>query len=943
MAIDVRRRCQRGVGIAPEGIDQHIPRAGDRRTGLGAHCCIVSAPSRHTEGEGASCHAIVLAGRVALCNRGAAAQVNARGTAQHHLAVAAAQLHQRTVAAVDDLAVAVHPQPAAVCIQQSIHLQAVTRGQADASHLLSAGVDGAEHMQAAAIDAERNVARLQRVGHGQVALLELEAAGTEEAARIQLAIQAGEVGKLLRAQQQCAAVIGHRAATGGLATTRATTQGPGQVDAARVLAQRIGGDPPCAVVRCRDVDARTRGGQHVALAGGEFNVAAPAVLVQIVHADATPGQVDAGVAAQHHVAVRPGLQAARGQRHGGVDQDIACLQPQFGAQRVVPPGLAGAADAQITPAAYLQGASRRAGQQRCLDVQCAAAVLPTRAGLVGALGLVDIQRALAGELHLVRGPQRDAVEPEHLAVGRHFRTGACIGRAAEDQRARVELELSMAEPIDHRRARRLRGTVGQHRRYRLCAIPHQRVGIDAGLVTGLAVAMDGRRPQHQLAQAAVAGGRIAGVQVHAAEYIDCVARGQAQCLQCGRAKRGIAPQQLLQGLLVQRQPLRQRTLCGHRLQRCSITEVDGGHRQAQPACAIADIVAQLEPALGTDIDAALGQQPGLPGAAVAAAGAHIDRHPGGRAPRQQVGLAVGHGQHARGRVELHQIAIGGVVAGLSTPDRTDHGALLDHHARATGCCAQDHLRGAQRCTGTNQHAAAFRSPIQRAGQSGVRTQGHTDHQARGLQRRERVGENGRHAARAGALACTQHFQRARATIADHRHRTAEALAASLGRETCHALHAQCVCGAQTCTGAQRQPQRAGVHRLHAARDATARRIVLHERVVAGFVVAGVAAHHIGRGQHQVRPQRRCGRPKPLRLLAADFPRAGSGGGGQRLLRALRPHFYPERARLQRVGRRQQRIGARRQARHPFRHRDALADARVGAAVGQAQRRDAVAV
>ncbi|KAG1460047.1 hypothetical protein G6F57_014391 [Rhizopus arrhizus] len=386
MAIDVRRRCQRGVGIAPEGIDQHIPRAVPRRGTLR-----VKVPA---------CHAIVLAGRVALCNRGAAAQVNARGTAQHHLAVAAAQLHQRTVAAVDDLAVAVHPQPAAVCIQQSIHLQAVTRGQADASHLLSAGVDGAEHMQAAAIDAERNVARLQRVGHGQVALLELEAAGTEEAARIQLAIQAGEVGKLLRAQQQCAAVIGHRAATGGLATTRATTQGPGQVDAARVLAQRIGGDPPCAVVRCRDVDARTRGGQHVALAGGEFNVAAPAVLVQIVHADATPGQVDAGVAAQHHVA------------------------PQFGAQRVVPPGLAGAADAQITPAAYLQGASRRAGQQRCLDVQCAAAVLPTRAGLVGALGLVDIQRALAGELHLVRGPQRDAVEPEHLAVGRHFRTGA---------------------------------------------------------------------------------------------------------------------------------------------------------------------------------------------------------------------------------------------------------------------------------------------------------------------------------------------------------------------------------------------------------------------------------------------------------------------------------------------------------------------------------------
>ncbi|KAG1600484.1 hypothetical protein G6F46_014018 [Rhizopus delemar] len=123
----------------------------------------------------------------------------------------------------------------------------------------------------------------------------------------------------------------------------------------------------------------------------------------------------------------------------------------------------------------------------------------------------------------------------------------------------------MAEPIDHRRARRRRGTVGQHRRYRLCAIPHQRVGIDAGLVTGLAVAMDGRRPQHQLAQAAVAGGRIAGVQVHAAEYIDCVARGQAQCLQCGRAKRGIAPQQLLQGLLVQRQPLRQRTLPNRRV------------------------------------------------------------------------------------------------------------------------------------------------------------------------------------------------------------------------------------------------------------------------------------------------------------------------------------------------------------------------------------------
>ncbi|WP_432212759.1 hypothetical protein [Pseudomonas aeruginosa] len=108
--------------------------------------------------------------------------------------VSGVQLDQRAVRRIDDLAVAVHPQPPPMGIEQRLatDAQALLGGQADTADLLAAGVKHAVHAQMATIQRHLDRRGPDVVADVQVALLDLETARTEHLTGIQALVESGE-------------------------------------------------------------------------------------------------------------------------------------------------------------------------------------------------------------------------------------------------------------------------------------------------------------------------------------------------------------------------------------------------------------------------------------------------------------------------------------------------------------------------------------------------------------------------------------------------------------------------------------------------------------------------------------------------------------------------------------------------------------------------------
>ena len=277
---------------------------------------------------------------------GAVTQVDAHAIGEGQAPVAGAEHHHGTVRRVDDLAVAVHPQFAAVGIQHgtAVQAQAVLAGQVDAAHAFTAGIHQASDTQAAVVYRDADVAGLEAVADGQVALLELEAARAEHLPNVEAAI---EVGKLLVQRTAAAQALGldlhaarqirHQGAARVVVAAAAAQERALQVDDPARRIQRHGPQRTRLVVLGRQVDGRACRLMDIAGAAVEGDVAAPAVLGHIVEGDRTPGDINQRRVRQLHITPRCKADLAARQHHGARQTNAVAVQGQLG---TLPLGLA---------------------------------------------------------------------------------------------------------------------------------------------------------------------------------------------------------------------------------------------------------------------------------------------------------------------------------------------------------------------------------------------------------------------------------------------------------------------------------------------------------------------------------------------------------------------------------------------------------------------------
>ncbi len=196
-AVARRQSGDRRVVVALHGTEGDGAGTKDlqRRTGVdGDIARRRPAQTRRVQVEGAAGDAVVLPGRASRCRLGAVAQVDTGTGAEAEQPVSGVQLDQRAVRRIDDLAVAVHPQPPPMGIEQRLatDAQALLGGQADTADLLAAGVKHAVHAQMATIQRHLDRRGPDVVADVQVALLDLETARTEHLTGIQALVESGE-------------------------------------------------------------------------------------------------------------------------------------------------------------------------------------------------------------------------------------------------------------------------------------------------------------------------------------------------------------------------------------------------------------------------------------------------------------------------------------------------------------------------------------------------------------------------------------------------------------------------------------------------------------------------------------------------------------------------------------------------------------------------------
>ncbi|MNS96144.1 hypothetical protein D3C72_1304300 [compost metagenome] len=152
-------------------------------------------------------------------------------------------------------------------IQRAVHAQHIACRQADAADLFAAGIDAAVDLQAATIKADIDVASLHFITDHQVTFAQLEGTATRNATARQPCVEPGKVLQLTSTQYQFSAVVGHLGTAGIVAPAGTAQQCSGQRHAAPLLAQCLHRQTTATVVACRYVDARSRIGADIALAG----------------------------------------------------------------------------------------------------------------------------------------------------------------------------------------------------------------------------------------------------------------------------------------------------------------------------------------------------------------------------------------------------------------------------------------------------------------------------------------------------------------------------------------------------------------------------------------------------------------------------------------------------------------------------------------------------
>ncbi|MNK61151.1 hypothetical protein D3C87_803050 [compost metagenome] len=935
VARDVGRARQRCVAVGAEGVDRDALRALDGGRAGDVHRHVVVAAPRRVQRERAARCAVVALRRA---HGRARAQVDGRAAAQRQRAVRAREVDDGAVRAVDDLAVAVHAQAGGVRVERAVHREVALGREADRAHLEAAGVDAAVHREAAAVERDLDHARLHFVADGEVALLDLEAARAGHAAFVEARVQAREVGHGLAAHADLGRVVGHDGAARVVRAARGAEDASAQVDAARAGAQRRRLQRAAAVVRGRQVDHRTRRLRDVAGRARHLQVAAAAVARLLEELHGAAREVDARIGAQRHVAAGRELQLARGQADRAVDGDVAAGERQLRAQRRIAGRLRARRSAHHDVAARRDAVVRAglAGEQRGAQVQLAARVVVALARHVRALLVVHAQRALAVGGDALARVQVDRAEAQREPVRRVARVGLRVGRVAQHDARGRHVERAVAQQAADGAARCVPTgkdlvVAGRARRE---AGPDEFAGRDLRGVARAAVAVDGGRAQHQPFDRRHAGGGVERVQRHRAVDVHRLARVQHQRLDRGHAFALVAGQQVRQDDLVHRQARRQLAVGRRLLQRRVAAQVDRGHGQQQVLRAVAHVVGHRERAVGGHGQRALAVQRGVAGAGAAGARADLDR--GGYPPgdgRQQVDPAVRQAQHpAQARREHH--AVGGIVGRRTGAQRVQRRALLHLDAVAVAAGHEEDFGAAQGRAAAHDDMAGVRLEgrvVVGIRQIDLATQ---DHPWRaegvelvGLQRRAR--EPGR-----ALRARRRHLD----GDALRRQRAAEARAAGRRVEQRRAVelqhrHAVLRLGIEVV-----QQQVAGVGRDLAAHAAAACRVGHHEGVVAHLVVAGVLLHQRRRRDDQLAGQRRLHRRVRHAEVAARHVRAVAGRQRRRGQRALRPHFHAEGTGQQRVGRRQQRVGAGLEPAHVVIERDLPADGRLArAGVGRHRR------
>ncbi|PWD45629.1 hypothetical protein DCF35_15215, partial [Listeria monocytogenes] len=123
-------------------------------------------------------------------------EIHRRAGRQREHAAGGGQLDMTAVLGFDRLAVAIRLQHRAVGIEYGSRRkrQAVAGREADRAGRRAAGIDRAGDSQGAAIDRHRHAVRLDAVADHQIAALDVEAAGIEQAALRQEGVERGEIG-----------------------------------------------------------------------------------------------------------------------------------------------------------------------------------------------------------------------------------------------------------------------------------------------------------------------------------------------------------------------------------------------------------------------------------------------------------------------------------------------------------------------------------------------------------------------------------------------------------------------------------------------------------------------------------------------------------------------------------------------------------------------------
>ena len=491
----------RGIVVGGHAVEGDRARALDVQAPTGVDGNVIAAAVGIEQARRIQLQGAAIAPVVAGSTIGAVAQVDAHAIGEGQLAVAGAQHHHGAVGRVDDLAVAVHPQFAAMGVEhrRAIEGQAMLAGQIDAADLLTAGIHQAVHAQAAVIHGHAEGAGLEPVADGQVALLELEAAGTEDRALVEALVEVGELlikgaaaTQVLGLEFHSRGLVGHRRAAGRVITAGAAEDLALQVDDP---GRSIRGHRPQftrLVVLGRQVDGRARRLTDIAAAAVQQHVAAPAVLGHIVEGNGAAGHVDQRVIGQDHIAPSAEADLATGQHHRTGHANAVALQGQLGT--LATGGATGAcqrADINRTAGFDLVHRAGLTGHQRCADRQVAAAVLEAVDRVIRALALVDRQAALvvggdalAGIEVDIGEPQCQAVETVHIA-----RLGELAIAEFDTLGVDVQAPAAGARAARHHRARSVGG-----------AQPDQVGGVDCRHIVGRSGAIHRRGRQHQVVQ-----------------------------------------------------------------------------------------------------------------------------------------------------------------------------------------------------------------------------------------------------------------------------------------------------------------------------------------------------------------------------------------------------------------------------------------------------------